>query len=173
MFGQHGAAQSHLMRERVGPSDVFLYFGWFRLTEPAASGRWRYVRHASPVHRLFGWLQVSEVVAVGMDTAGTLSTGGRSTGAKGGGLFSGADDRLTLTEPETTHCSHWRLPGWFLPAGERPSLSYHRDERRWRRDGPWACVRSVGRGQEFVFDADGIPEADAWLLSLLGGRAGL
>ena len=202
VFGQHGAAQSHLAREGVGPGDVFLYFGWSQLAEPAPSGRWRYVRHAPPVHRLFGWLQVSEVVAVGMDTAGalaarpwlsdhphvngpswrsnntiyvstrTLRIGGRRTGARGGGLFSGAGDRLTLTEPGTRHCSHWRLPGWFLPAGERPSLSYHRDERRWRRDGPWACLRSVGRGQEFVFDADGIPESDAWLLSLLdGGRA--
>ncbi|MCY4028235.1 MAG: hypothetical protein OXH75_18215 [Acidobacteria bacterium] len=136
VFGQHGAAQSHLAREGVGPGDVFLYFGWFQLAEPAASGRWRYVRHAPPVHRLFGWLQVSEVVAVGTDTAGvlaarpwlsdhphvngpswrsnntiyvstrTLRIGGRSTGARGGGLFSGASDRLTLTEPGTRHCAH-------------------------------------------------------------------
>ena len=45
-------------------------------------------------------------------------------------------------------------------------LSYHRDERRWLRIGEWAFVKSVGRGQEFVFEADGIPEVDAWLHSL-------
>ena len=30
----------------------------------------------------------------------------------------------------------------------------------------WAYVESVGRGQEFVFNADYIPEVDAWLHSL-------
>ena len=202
-FGQHGAAQGHLAREGVGPGDLFLYFGLFQSTERVAGGRLRYVRRVPPVHRLFGWLQVSEVVTVGSDTAGaravhpwlsdhphvngpswranntiyvstrSLNIGGSETRAKGGDLFSGPDDRLTLTAPGTSRCSHWRLPGWFWPADGPPSLSYHRDEERWRRDGPWAYVRSVGGGQEFVFNADGIREADAWLRSLLdGGPAG-
>ena len=179
-FGQIKAAQSHLANQSVGPGDLFLYFGWFQLAEQVAGGAWRYVRHAPPVHRLFGWLQVSEVVTVGTDTVGThaaypwlsdhphvngqswppnntvyistraLVIGGKETGADGGGLFSGADDRLTLTAPEASSRSYWRLPGWFWPSGSPPSLSYHPNEQRWQRDGPWAYVESVGRGQEFV-----------------------
>ena len=95
-----------------------------------------------------------------------LVIGGKETGADGGGLFSGADDRLTLTAPEASSRSHWRLPGWFYPSGSPPSLSYHRDEGRWRRGGPWAHVKSAYPGQEFVFNADGIAEADAWLHGL-------
>ena len=195
-FGQVDIAQRHLERERVGPGDLFLFFGWFRPVEKVAEGAWRYVREAPSVHRLFGWLQVSEVVTVGADTDGArgarpwlcdhphvngqswppnntiyvatraLSIGGRETRAEGGGLFSHTDSRLTLTAPEASSRSYWRLPRWFWPSDRPPSLSYHRTETRWRRAGPWAYVESVGRGQEFVFDADGIPEANVWVHSL-------
>jgi len=33
LLGQHGAAQSHLCNESVGPGDLFLFFGLFRRTE--------------------------------------------------------------------------------------------------------------------------------------------
>ena len=195
-FGQVGVAQHHLERESVGAGDLFLFFGWFRPAEQVAGNAWRYVRQAPSVHRLFGWLQVSEVVPVGVNTAGVcaarpwlsdhphingqswppnntiyvatqaLTIGGREIRANGGGVFSGGDSRLTLTAPEAISRSSWRLPRWFCPGDRPPSLSYHRNEERWRRDGPWAYVESVGRGQEFVFNANGIPEADIWLHNL-------
>ena len=197
-FGQHHVAQRHLERQGVGRGDLFLYFGLFRAAEQLAGGTWRYVRHVPSVHRLFGWLQVSEVVRVGADTAGAraarpwlsdhphvngyswtatntiyvstraLSIGGRETLASGGGLFSGTDGRFTLTAPEARSCSYWRLPGWFLPSDGRPSLSYH-GKKSWWRDGLWVYVESASPGQEFVFNADGIPEADAWLNDLFDG----
>ncbi len=43
---------------------------------------------------------------------------------------------------------------------------FERDEKRWRRRGPWVYVNIVGRGQEFVFDIDGTPKANAWLREL-------
>ena len=195
-FGQFKAAQGHLASQSVGPGDLFLYFGLFRSVEQVAGGTWRYVQNAPWVHRLFGWLQVSEVVTVGTDTVGAraarpwlsdhphvngqswppsntvyispraLVIGGKETGADGGGLFSGADDRLTLTAPEAPSHTYWRLPGWFWPRDRQPSLSYHRDEGRWRRGGPWAYVESAYPGQEFVFNAAGIAETDAWLHGL-------
>ena len=195
-FGQVDKAQSHLAREGVGPGDLFLFFGWFRPAEQIALGAWRYVRSARPVHRLFGWLQVSEIVPVGTDIAGVraarpwlsdhphvngrswlpnntiyvatraLSIGGRETPATGGGLFSGSDERLVLTAPDANSRSYWRLPSWFCPSDRPPLLSYHRNEDRWRRAEPWAYVESVGRGQEFVFNAVGIPDADVWLHDL-------
>ena len=195
-FGQVGVAQSHLTREGINSGDLFLFFGWFRSVEPVGAGEWRYVRHAPSVHRLFGWLQVSEAVTVGNDTARVrgeypwlsahphlngrswppnntiyissqvLTIGGTETGVDGGGLFENGDDHLTLTAPQATNRSHWRLPEWFWSANGPPSLSYHRNERRWRRQGAWVYVQTVGRGQEFVFDADGIPDATAWLQKL-------
>ena len=198
-FGQVDIAQRHLARERVGPGDNFLFFGWFRPAEQIA-GVWRYVRRAPSVHRLFGWLQVSEVVPVGNETAVVRATrpwlsdhphvngsawppnntiyvstralriAGTATGTDGGGLFPSAHDRLTLTAPEANSRSYWRLPHWFWPGDRPPSLSYHRDEVRWRRGGQWVYAKTVGRGQEFVFDATGNRRADAWLRSLFNGR---
>ena len=95
-----------------------------------------------------------------------LTIDGADLAVRGGGVFSNTDCRLTLTAPEASTRSHWKLPGWFLPAGGRPLLSYHGDEERWRRDGLWVHVQTVGRGQEFVCDVDGIPEAAAWLRGL-------
>ena len=198
-FGQVHIAQRHLERQGIGPGDIFLFFGWFRPVEEVGRESWRYVRRAPSVHRLFGWLQVSEVLTVGADTAGaraarpwlsdhphangeswppnntiyvatrTLTIGGSEAGVDGGGLFSGTGNPHTLTAPEAHSRSHWQLPGWFYPRDRPPPLSYHRSEKRWHRAGPWAYVESVGRGQEFVIDADGIPEADVWLHSLFDG----
>ena len=193
-FGQVEIAQRHLENQGVGPGDLFLFFGWFRAVEPGNGGTWRYVRNAPDVHRLFGWLQVSEVVPVGENLSRarsarpwlsahphlrrrwqnntvyvakeTLNIKGL-TARSGAGLFSGNGDRFTLTAPGSTSRRKWRLPLWFYPPGSRrPTLSYHSNRRRWRRRKPWVYVDTVGRGQEFVFDADGIPEANVWLREL-------
>ena len=94
------------------------------------------------------------------------------TDVPGGGVFQNEGRRIILTDPEEVEkgssCrrSYWRLPRWFYPVDGQPSLSYHRNKKWWRRRGRWAYVKSVDQGQEFVFNADGIPEADAWLHSL-------
>ena len=195
-FGQVGIAQSHLAREGVGAADLFLFFGWFRPVEPVGIGEWRYVRRAPSVHRLFGWLQVSDVITVGSEIQGTraeypwlsahphvngrswppnnsiyistrtLTIAGTETSVSGGGVFQNADDGLTLTAPGAAKRSQWRLPGWFWSNHTMPSLSYHRDEGRWHRQGPWVYVDTVGRGQEFVFDTVEVSEAAPWLRRL-------
>ena len=192
-FGQVETAQRHLENQGVGPGDLFLFFGWFRAVEPENAGTWRYVPNAPDVHRLFGWLQVSEVVSVGENlsvarsvrpwlsahphlnrrwrnntvyiASETLNVEGL-TARSGAGLFSGNADRFTLTAPGSTSRGKWRLPWWFYPPGSCPTLSYHPDNDRWRRRKPWVYVKTVDRGQEFVFDAGGIPEANVWLREL-------
>ena len=192
-FGQVEKAQRHLENQGVGPGDLFLFFGWFRAVETDNGSTWRYVPDAPPVHRLFGWLQVSEVVPI----VGTLKRARSErpwlsrhphlnrhwdnntvyvarewldieglSERSGAGLFSGSGDRLRLTAPDSRSWGKWRLPLWFYPPGSRPMLSYHYDSKRWRRRKPWVYVKTVGRGQEFVFDADAIPEANVWLRSL-------
>ena len=64
-FGQVESAQSHLENQGVGLRDLFLFFGWFRAVKSGNGGMWHYDRNAPHVHRLFGWLQVSEVLPVG------------------------------------------------------------------------------------------------------------
>lgn len=191
-FGQAGTAQRHLENQGIGPGDLFLFFGWFRAVESINGTTWRYVPNAPDVHRLFGWLQVAEVVPIGnlprarcerpwlaehphlrrhrenntvYIASEKLNVEGL-TELEGAGLFCGSGERLTLTAPRSANRSRWRLPSWFYPRGGHPTLSFHHGTKRWRRCEPWMYVNTVGRGQEFVFDTDGIPEANAWLRSL-------
>ena len=63
-FGQAEIAQRHLEKQGVGPGDRFLFFGWFRSVERENGSTWRYVPNAPNAHRLFGWLQVSDVAPI-------------------------------------------------------------------------------------------------------------
>lgn len=81
-------------------------------------------------------------------------------------LFVGNGDRFTLTAPGSRSRSRWRLPSWFYPSGGCPILDHHYNRELWHRRKPWVYVKTVGRGQEFVFDAGGIPEANIWLREL-------
>lgn len=53
LFGQDGAAQSHLVNQGVGMGDLFLFFGWFRAVE-LVSGQYRFVKNAPDLHLLYG-----------------------------------------------------------------------------------------------------------------------
>jgi hypothetical protein len=85
----------------------------------------------------------------------------------GTGYFRNYADRLQLTATGKNR-SVWRLPTWFFPSDGKPALSYHGDvQRRWSRDSEWVELHTVGRGQEFVLDADAYPEAISWLTTIL------
>ena len=199
-FGQAGAAQGHLGNQEIGSGDLFLFFGWFKRVEKSGN-RWRHVRAAPDLHRIFGWLQVEEILTVGPEieslrilrpwlaahphmhtesefsrntiyiAATSLHIAGRKTGLPGGGVFRGANKHLVLTEPRQRLRSRWRLPSWFLPVRGGPILSYHEDASRWRRDARWRYLRSTPIGQEFVIDISEIPAASDWLENLFAGAA--
>lgn len=194
MFGQDGAAQRHLEMQGVGEGDLFLFFGWFRKTE-LRNGRFAYVRGAPNLHVLFGWLQIGEVLKVNADASNvpswgrrhphasvgihrhntlyiarqTLALGDRSTRVPGAGAFEVFRPELCLTAPEQKRRSHWRLPAWFHPTSGRPPLTYHKMEWRWRLEAGHVILSTVGRGQEFVLDADYYPEAIDWARSTIEG----
>src|SRR5579864_5094163 len=63
LFGQAGAAESHLQNVGVQPGDLFLFYGWLRHIEPV-DGTYRYVRGARNLHVLFGWLQIEQRIPV-------------------------------------------------------------------------------------------------------------
>jgi hypothetical protein len=194
IFGQAHAAQSVLERQGVGTGDLFLFFGWFKKVL-LKDGIYCYVRGAEDLHVIWGWMQVGEIYRIGEDTAripewaryhphvirpnarpsntiyvaaDRLNIGGKSVVTPAAGVFPSFHERLRLTAPGAAR-STWSLPAWFYPAPGREPLGYHRSLDRWMPEDDRVRLRTVGRGQEFVLDANYYPEAIQWVQDLLGG----
>lgn len=192
IFGQAGAAQSHLARNAVGPGDLFLFFGCFRRVEKVGR-RFRFVRNAPKLHVLFGWMQVARVERATRGLAAEIPWASRhphlaapdrfknntlyfasdrlssiGIAAAGGGMFERLRPEVILTQTDPyVGCSIWRLPRWFAP-GLRPALSYHSKAARWTDCSTSVRLRSAYPGQEFVLDLDQYPEARDWVRSIFG-----
>ena len=189
VFGQGGAAQSHLRNRGVGPGDIFLFFGRFRRVEQSGEV-YQYQRGTRPIHLIFGWMQVGKVVKVDQSTAAEMPwlqyhphlarpVGGNNTlyvssvqlalpgrsrmNCPGAGSFEKYEQRLRLTASQASGCSMWRLPEWFYPAQRASSLSYHRKLDSWQIDDDGVLLQTVAKGQEFVLDCDDYPEAPDWV----------
>lgn len=157
-FGQHGAAESHLRAQGVGPGDLFLFFGLF-----AGAGQ-------PPHHRLFGWLRVEQRLHVGIDAPPRFARNHphfanphwrlNSVYVGPGGTARRASDSLRLTAPGCSP-SIWAVPDWLW---RTRGLSYHGRADRWLPDGR---LRSVGRGQEFVVDVTTQPAAQDWASAMV------
>jgi uncharacterized protein (DUF433 family) len=188
-LGQNGVAQRHLEAQRVGPGDIFLFWGLFRRVDEGLN--WRGPKE----HRIWGWMQIGSVVSVDLevrprrtewrwaerhphlavapDEKNTLYLGtdnltlpsGETIGA-GYGTFDFVDLRRQLTATGGRGPVEWALPADFMPRGRRP-LSYHRELTRWTDAGDRALLRAVSRGQEFVLDLDQYPGVFEWLRALL------
>ena len=147
LFGQVGAAQTHLTNQGVGPGDVFLFFGLFREEQTG-----------EPHHRIFGWMRIDGIVDLAAcdpaeraalaehDHPHALQMHGRNDCiyAGPGGTASRASEALRLTVPGGPP-SLWQRPDWL----KRGGLTYHDRADRWLRG---RRLRSVARGQEFVAD---------------------
>ena len=192
LFGQRGSAQGHLRNHRVGPDDIFLFYGLFKETEKEGlSYRWK--KSAESRHIIWGWLQVDQVFEVSPKLAEKfdwmsyhphfahleeknnviyvsrriLKLPGCET-RPGSGVFSRINSSLVLSGmSRKSGASSWELPGWCYPRKGMYPLSYHGKVERWQRSGGTTLLRAVPRGQEFVLDADHFPEAIGWVSSLL------
>jgi hypothetical protein len=197
-LGQSGAAQSHLFAKNVHAGDVFLFFGWFRLTE-LVDGQWRFVKRAPNLHVLFGWLEVDEILPIVKQREHSIKRHpwivqhphvanpawynselnhlyiGREQSAylpnnrPGGGRFPKFASALQLTKAGHSR-SIWSLPSWFSPNGREP-LSYHPDVRSWKDEEDSVTLRSACIGQEFVLDARVYPQAEEWVRNLIRTNA--
>jgi hypothetical protein len=167
LFGQVGAAQTHLANRGVTKGDFFVFFGLFR---EEASGE--------PHHRIFGWMQVEAIIdlprcgdatraqlealshphAIAMHGRNDCIWRGR------GGIALTDDPRLRLTVPGGPP-SLWAIPSWLRDTG----LSYHDRPDRWMRG---LCLRSVARGQEFVAHCGRKSAPRLWLDDLCAVIAG-
>jgi len=133
-FGQTGRAASHLAKHRIGPGDVFVFFGLFSTLGKGD-------RH----HRIFGYMDVDEVKSLGPNPGEDDSPAGfprrhphtigdwepNNTLYFGAGARTAkAADLLRLSKPGSPP-SIWRIPEWLKATG----MSYHADPARWVVDG--------------------------------------
>lgn len=164
LFGQVGAAQTHLANREVGLGDVFLFFGLFR--EEVAG---------EPHHRIFGWMEVEEIIDLSSGIPAWLVEAGHPHalamhGANDciyvgpGGTAARAGVPLRLTVPDGPP-SLWHRPEWLKPGG----LSYHDRTDRWL---PGGRLKSVARGQEFVADVGRRKAPREWLARVLAELKG-
>jgi hypothetical protein len=158
-LGQTGAAQAHLHRNGVTVSDVFLFFGLFADTD----GRDRH-------HRIFGYLEVQSVNALGADPDASDQPSGftkrhphtigewnaNNTIYIGRGCAATTTPSCLRLSIPGEQISRWRVPHWLRAAG----LTYHGRSDRWLDD---ETLILVGRGQEFVSNISTTPAAFAWL----------
>ncbi|ANU07030.1 hypothetical protein [Paraurantiacibacter namhicola] len=157
LFGQCGAAQTHLENRGVGVGDTFVFFGLFRAPGEA------------PHHRIFGYLRVDAITRL---ADGSERDRARLAGhghphaigmlAKNDVIYEGAGrtarsspDGLRLSVPGASP-SLWAVPSWLRASG----LSYHDRPERWLRGGR---LQSVARGQEFVADVGRRKAPREWL----------
>ena len=188
IFGQVGASEGHLRRQRVGAGDLFLFFGLFRPVEKIGSHLY-FVRNSKPIHVLYGWLQIADRVPVlewpiSKDWAFYHPHFSREPHPRnvlylstdqlvlpqcgipeipGAGTFPRYSENLRLTAPNSAHPSKWQLPAWFNPDGHSSRLSYHSNPSRWEMTDGGILLSAVSRGQEFVLDCERLPEAGEWL----------
>ena len=180
IFGQVGAAQTHLENQGVAVGDIFLFFGWFRKTGQRRNGTLKFT--GPDMHVIYGYLQVGEIVSgkqvcayawhphahYSEDTNNTmyiasekLTVNGKKTELPGYGVLR-FDKKLVLTK-EGYSRSKWQLPECLLNA----DISYHGKENRIRNetDGKIDYFQSAAIGQEFVImDNDAVTQ---WALELI------
>ena len=165
IFGQFGAAETHLENQGVSVGDIFMFFGWFRQTEDK-NGKLIYRKGSKDAHMLYGYLQIGEIVRgegvkkypwhphsnyYSPDNNNTmyiasenLVINDENTGLPGAGVFKYSDE-LVLTMPGQTK-SRWRLPEFF----KEVYISCHSADSFK----PEGCFQTVRIGQEFVVSED-------------------
>jgi len=163
LFGQCGAAQTHLEHQGVGLGDVFVFFGLFREEYPNGS-------RGEPHHRIFGYLTAEQIIPLADGAPDELIQLGHPHALamhhKNDVIYRGpgrtaslASDALRLTVPEGPP-SLWHRPKWL----KRGGLSYHDKPVRWQQRGR---LQSVARGQEFVADIGRRQAPRDWLAGIV------
>ena len=175
LFGQMGAAQTHLKNKEVGEGDLFLFFGTFRKTIKQ-DGMYQF-DSSREFHAIYGYLQIGEIVSLENNTkfpewmAYHPHTDPSRYGIKntiyvardrltwqpdvpGAGLLN-FTEKLILTKTGYPK-SRWNLPSFFKGI----EISYH-PEKNWK-DG---YFQSNHIGQEFVIKSN--KEIEDWVKEIL------
>ncbi|MFH2031491.1 MAG: hypothetical protein ABIJ40_12895, partial [Bacteroidota bacterium] len=191
LFGQTGASQGHLKKQGVEVGDLFLFFGLFQ-DAIVAQGKVKFKPLSRPKHIIWGWFQIESSLSVDeidrsqfewatyhphfhrpYDRLNTIyfakntirMSGLDQDNIPGAGVFPRFMNKLQLTEDESKP-SIWKLPLWMFPTNGASTLSYHNNLDRWKKRDGYALLKTVGRGQEFVFNCTQHIDAIEWLNKL-------
>jgi hypothetical protein len=184
LVGQSMAAAGHLLKQDVGPGDLFLFWGLFRAAEHGSDGRLRFVREAHAFHAIWGYLQVASVLDAGAGDAvpwapyhphfavrdrghpNIVYTGRPALSwseSCGWGVFR-FREALRLTTPGSVNVSDWRLPALFGPASG-VSVTYLDDATLWTEAGKYVSVSVLRQKQELVVSES--PAVTRWARNLV------
>lgn len=185
-LGQVSSAQSHLDNRGVSEGDVFLFWGLFAPARRDANNCWT---HFGPrEHRIFGWLQVGEIlrvpsepesllderpwlrghphIAAGWPANNTVYVAAKHLNLPGKRArragFGTLERGVRLTAHDSSLASVWAVPAWLNPAEGGVGMTYHPNDR-WSE----GRVRAAARGQEFVAEIGDRSDALEWLLAVL------
>lgn len=187
-LGQVGTAQSHLERTGVEIGDLFLFWGLFR---PVKYNQ-RWVFDGPAEHRIFGWLQVGEVIHLGCDgsrattrhpwlvdhphvragwsekntlyiASDEVVLNKKSSNLPGWGKLRSGFRLTTGGIGDDVRPGLWNAPAWLNPKKGGAGMTYHRAPERWDDE----TVQVVSRGQEFVAHTNGSDEAVSWIHRVL------
>lgn len=193
VFGQCGHAQGHLRNCGVSAGDIFLFFGLFRQVT-IRGGQFAWAVGSRPLHIIWGWLQVGEIIAV--DGPASVPAWARyhphcamegeknnvlyvaardlalpgcvKTRLQGSGVFNRFARHLQLSDPKAARHGEWRLPVWMFPGSGKTPMTFHADLSRWARQDGATLLRCVSRGQEFVLGESDYPELSEWVMRMVG-----
>ncbi len=188
-FGQVGAAQSHLVNQKVGKDSIFLFFSRFK---PLVNQKWEdeyfgisYEHAKEGLYFIYGWLRVEELVAAYEDnlnlkghphfTEKYFEEKHRNTiyVSHKCGYFPKLSNELLLTAndaQQTKQSVKWISSRWSLKSCFYKNLT-HTNDKQWTPvdDITKTCmVAPQGPGQEYVFRKDGNQQAaEDWANDLI------
>ncbi len=161
-FGQIDQAESHLENQGVKVGDLFLFFGWFGMTQEK-NGHLKYISKEKDKHMIWGYMQIGKISRgkeclnypwhphcydYGNNTiyeaSEKLIINGVDTGLPGAGCLKYSKD-VVLTKDDETR-SRWLLPDFF----KEVNISCHKKED-FKPEGYFQTVKI---GQEFVVSSD-------------------
>jgi len=184
-LGQAGAAAGHLRNFRVGPGDLFLFWGLFREAQRSCHGRFRWVPGSRPYHAVFGHLTIGEVIRPDREDPPDWLAGHPHVSrpdrpnnvifVAAVAATAGDEGASTFRRPVALSAPGGSPSQWLLPAALHPDAcgtapTYHASASRWRLEAAGTRLQTVGRGQEFV--VQGAPWNDWARRVIAQGTAG-
>lgn len=193
-LGQVSASQSHLANQQVKPGDLFVFWGLFQPAEKIR-GSWKFVGERE--HRIWGWLQIDEIIKVEEDRKRNILQQHpwlkdhahirhiHQSGGKPGDFVYVARQTLSTLPLLKTKAgfgvlqkgyrltalgespSIWNVPNWLNPKTGGCGMTYH-PEQRWSDNG---LLQAAPRGQEFVTHTPVDQEGREWLAGVIEERA--
>ena len=180
IFGQVGAAQTHLQNQGVSIDDIFLFFGWFRHTQ-IINEKYSYKYGSPDLHLIYGYLQIGEIYTYKNPFPDYAShhphSRERFNSLKNNCIYVAKDkltfdetlpgsdnfkfkDNLVLTKKGMSR-SKWELPEFF----KEVDISYHTKESFKA-----GYFQSAAKGQEFVISVDKNVNLFKWTKELIMGN---